>query len=88
MPEGQDSSPTMNYTIRKGDSISRIAMRELNVTFPELKKVIDDIKRLNPDIKNYDMIYPGHTLQLPRQKHSHYQKRSPGSGSRIITESR
>jgi LysM repeat protein len=67
MPEGQDSSPTMNYTIRKGDSISRIAMRELNVKFPELRKAVDDIKQLNPDIKNYDMIYPGQTLQLPRR---------------------
>jgi LysM repeat protein len=67
MPEGQDSSPTMNYTIRKGDSISRIAMRELNVKFPELRKAVDNIKQLNPDIKNYDMIYPGQTLQLPRR---------------------
>ena len=31
VPEGEESSQTMNYTIRKGDSISRIAMRELNV---------------------------------------------------------
>ena len=67
MREGQDSYPTMNYTIRKGDSISRIAMRELNVKFPELRKAVDGIKRLNPDIKNYNMIYPGQTLQLPRR---------------------
>ena len=65
--EGQESSPTMNYTIRKGDSISRIAMRELNVKLPELKKTVDDIKQLNPDIKNYNMIYPEQTLQLPRR---------------------
>jgi LysM repeat protein len=65
MPERQDSSPTTNYTIRKGDSISRIAMRELNVKFPELRKAVDDIKQLNPGIKNYNMIYPGRTLQLP-----------------------
>ncbi|HET6459596.1 MAG TPA: LysM peptidoglycan-binding domain-containing protein [Syntrophales bacterium] len=67
IPGGQDSSQTMNYTIRKGDSISRIAIRELNVTYPELRKVVDDIKRLNPGIKNYDRIYSGHTLQLPRR---------------------
>ncbi|MGO9137548.1 MAG: LysM peptidoglycan-binding domain-containing protein [Syntrophales bacterium] len=67
MSEAQDSSTTMNYTIRKGDSISRIAMRELNVRFPDLKKTVDDIKQLNPDIRNYNMIYPGQTLQLPRR---------------------
>ncbi|MGC9976331.1 MAG: LysM peptidoglycan-binding domain-containing protein, partial [Syntrophales bacterium] len=67
IPGGQDSSQTMNYTIRKGDSISRIAMHELNATYSELRKVVDDIKRLNPGIKNYDRIYTGHTLQLPRR---------------------
>ena len=67
VPEGEESSPTMNYTIRKGDSISRIAMRELNVKLPELRKTVDDIKQLNPDIRNYNMIYPGQTLQLPRR---------------------
>ena len=65
--EGEESSQTMNYTIRKGDSISRIAMRELNVKLPELRKTVDDIKQLNPDIRNYNMIYPGQTLQLPRR---------------------
>ena len=67
LSEGQDGSPTLNYTIRKGDSISRIAMRELNVKFPGLRKAVDDIKQLNPDIKNYNKIYPGQTLQLPRR---------------------
>ncbi len=34
IPEGEESSPTINYSIRKGDSISRIAMRELKVKIP------------------------------------------------------
>jgi LysM repeat protein len=67
VPEGEESSSTMNYTIKKGDSISRIAMRELNVKLPELRKAVNDIKQLNPDIRNYNMIYPGQTLQLPRR---------------------
>ena len=67
VPEGEESSSILNYTIRKGDSISRIAMRELNVKLPELRKAVNDIKQLNPDIRNYNMIYPGQTLQLPRR---------------------
>ncbi len=67
VPEGEESSSILNYTIRKGDSISRIAMRELNVKLPELRKSVNDIKQLNPDIRNYNMIYPGQTLQLPRR---------------------
>jgi LysM repeat protein len=67
VPEGEENSEAMNYTIKKGDSISRIAMRELNVKMPELRRVVEDIKQLNPDIRNYDRIYPGRTLQLPRR---------------------
>ncbi|MGA3207630.1 MAG: LysM peptidoglycan-binding domain-containing protein [Syntrophales bacterium] len=67
VPEGEEISSTTNYTIRKGDSISRIAMRELNVKLPELRKAVDDIKQMNPDIRNYNVIYPGRTLQLPRR---------------------
>ncbi|MCG6533107.1 MAG: LysM peptidoglycan-binding domain-containing protein [Syntrophales bacterium LBB04] len=65
--KGEESSQTMNYTVSKGDSISRIAMRELNIKLPELRKAVDDIRQLNPDIRNYNMIYPGQTLQLPRR---------------------
>ncbi|MGA2332621.1 MAG: LysM peptidoglycan-binding domain-containing protein, partial [Syntrophales bacterium] len=67
VPEGEESSSTLNYTIRKGDSISRIAMRELNVKLPELRKALNDIRQMNPDIRNYNMIYPGQTLLLPRR---------------------
>jgi LysM repeat protein len=67
VPESEESSEISNYTIRKGDSISRIAMRELNVKMPDLRNVVENIKQLNPDIRNCNLIYPGQTLQLPRR---------------------
>jgi hypothetical protein len=64
-PRGEGS---MNYIIKKGDSITRIVIRHLQVNSSELHKTINLIKRLNPYIKNYDLIYPGHALQLPRKE--------------------
>ena len=56
-----------DYIIKKGDSITRIAIRQLHVAPYELRRTVNDIKRLNPHIKNYDLIYPGHALRLPRR---------------------
>ena len=56
-----------DYIIKKGDSITRIAIRHLHAAPYELKNTVNDIKRLNPHIKNYNLIYPGHALQLPRK---------------------
>lgn len=47
----------MNYTIKKGDTLSELARRN-NTTITELLK-------LNPSIKNPDRILAGATLQLP-----------------------
>jgi hypothetical protein len=63
-PQGEGST---DYIIKKGDSITRIAIRHLHVKSSELQKTVNDIKRLNPYIKNYNLIYPGHALQLPRR---------------------
>ena len=66
--ERDDTSPTMAYTIKKGDSITRIAIRQLKVTnLSEVIKTVNDIKRLNRNIKNYNIIYPGQMLELPRR---------------------
>jgi len=45
------------YAVRKGDSISVIARRN-NTTVTQLKK-------LNPEIKNIDRIFPGQEIRLP-----------------------
>jgi hypothetical protein len=62
------SSPTEAYAIKKGDSITRIAIRQFNITkLSEVIKTVNEIKRLNPDIKNYNLIYPREILRLPRR---------------------
>jgi hypothetical protein len=61
------SAGSADYIIKKGDSITRIAIRQLYVAPHELRRTVNDIKRLNPHIKNYDLIYPGHALRLPRR---------------------
>jgi len=62
------SSPSESYTIRKGDSITRIAIRQFQLTkLSEVIKTVNEIKRLNPEIKNYNLIYPREILRLPRK---------------------
>ncbi|HYA15363.1 MAG TPA: LysM domain-containing protein [Syntrophales bacterium] len=62
------SSPSEAYTIRKGDSITRIAIRQFQLTkLSEVVKTVNEIKKLNPEIKNYDLIYPREILRLPRR---------------------
>ena len=64
----EDTSTETAYTIKKGDSITRIAMRQLQTKkISEIVKTVRDIKRLNPNIKNYNLIYPGQMLELPRR---------------------
>ena len=47
-----------NYRIQKGDTLSKIA-REFNTT-------VDKLLRLNPKIKNPDIIYAGDIIKVPR----------------------
>lgn len=64
VPQSEGST---DYIVKKGDSITRIAIRQLHVKPSEIWKTVNDIKRLNPHIKNYNLIYPGHALQLPQR---------------------
>ena len=49
------ASPT--YTVVKGDSLWKIAVR--------YEVGLSEIKSANPQIKNYDLIYPGQVINLP-----------------------
>ena len=62
----EETASTTAYTTRRGDSITRIAIRQLNTKPSELVKTVDSIRRLNPNIKDLNRIYPGQVLQLPQ----------------------
>jgi hypothetical protein len=53
-----NNSPSdSNYTVAAGDTLWKIA-HDLNIPLPELEK-------LNPQIENPDLIYPGDVINLP-----------------------
>ncbi len=45
------------YTVEKGDSLWKIAVK--------YQVGLSEIKAANPNIKNYDLIYPGQLIQIP-----------------------
>ena len=45
------------YTVQKGDSLWKIAVKH--------QIGLSEIKESNPQIKNYDLIYPGQIINLP-----------------------
>jgi LysM repeat protein len=71
LPEGERAGasvsdyPTVTYTARRGDSLTKIAMRELNVKQDDVYRTLQVIRQLNPDIRNLDKIIPGQALKLP-----------------------
>lgn len=55
------------YVVKKGDWIAGIIRKELgeNVSYADVNKVIQQIRQLNPHIKNVNLIQPGQVLTLP-----------------------
>lgn len=51
------SAATSSYTVVSGDSLWKIAVRH--------KVGLSEIKSANPQIKNYDLIYPGQLINIP-----------------------
>jgi hypothetical protein len=52
------------YTVRQGEYIYSI-MRSLKVDPSRMPLVMERIKELNPQIENFNEVYPGQTLYLP-----------------------
>ena len=55
-----------NYTVKQGDSLTKILIGEYNIPLEKLhNEYLDLIKKLNPSIQNVDKIYPGQVVRLP-----------------------
>jgi nucleoid-associated protein YgaU len=53
------------YTIKKGDTLSKIIQRKLKITETNIIKTIKIIKSINPEIRNVNKIYVGKVIKLP-----------------------
>ena len=52
------SAATTTHTVKSGDSLWKIAVK--------YQVGLSEIKRANPQIKNYDLIYPGQLINIPQ----------------------
>jgi hypothetical protein len=62
----ESASPHRTYSIREGDSISRIILGELDVAPVEALPTYRLLRQLNPEIADLNQLPPGQLLRLPR----------------------
>ena len=58
-------SPSV-YIVQKGDNLSTIIRRKLGKPASESASVSRLVRKLNPQIRNVNRIYPGQKIALPR----------------------
>lgn len=56
----------INYTAKRGDSLTRIVVSELRAGPAELAKILSLIKQMNPEVTNLNKIYPGQVIKFTR----------------------
>ncbi len=56
------------YTVKAGESISKIIHDELGVSYGDIYRILDQVRELNPHIKNINIIQVGQKFLLPRGK--------------------
>ncbi len=55
-----------NYTVKPGDSLTMLAKGRYDIPSRDMYKgYLDFVKKLNPSIKDPNLIYPGQVLKLP-----------------------
>ena len=74
-----DSQSFRNYTTKKGDSITRIIRYELNAGPGDVVEILRSVKRLNPEVENFNKIYPGQILKIPNGSGTGGEKEPPAS---------
>lgn len=55
------------YTVQKGDWLLGIIQKKYGGTKQQNRKILGAVQRLNPHVKNLDIIYPGQELVFPTQ---------------------
>jgi len=65
LPAPGKESPPLAYTVQIGDSVSRIIHRELGIAYSDMWETLKEVKRLNPHIRDINVIQPGDIVTLP-----------------------
>jgi len=65
-PVKRDDGRTVDYTVKRGDSLSKILFSR-GVPRPQTKKYLDAIQEINPSVVNVNRIIAGKTLRLPME---------------------
>ena len=61
-----------DYRVQQGDSISKILARHYNIPVSKVtQQQLDIFQRINSDVKDIDVIYPGQHLCIPELRPSH-----------------
>ena len=64
--EPKDDGKTVGYTVKKGDSLSRI-LASRGVPRRQRKKYLDAVQEINPSITDVNRILAGKTLRIPTE---------------------
>ncbi|NQU02895.1 MAG: LysM peptidoglycan-binding domain-containing protein [Syntrophaceae bacterium] len=65
IPIPKEESAFLKYTVKRGDSLSAIIHSELGVSYREMHTQLEEVKKLNPHIRDINIIRPGDVLTLP-----------------------
>ena len=76
LPHAFPPASSSVYLIKSGDTLYRIIVRELKDP-SDIKGTMNQIKSMNPQIKNINLIYAGDTIKLPAQDYVAVAARSP-----------
>ncbi len=67
-PEPKDDGRTVDYTVKRGDSLSKI-LSSRDVPRPQRMKYLDAIQEINPSVTDVNRILAGKTLHLPTERY-------------------
>ena len=71
------------YQVRQGDWVLKIFRQKGELAHQDFREFLDIFQRLNPHIRDIDMIRPGQTVDIPLRKLEHGTL--PGQSSGVVT---